>query len=107
MVAVRVDSLVGGAQGAFESRSGEQRPQPREVPTDPAGEEDDGKRDRGAREQRLDPEIRADVVAADREHEPDACERQRRRPTECAFDEHRSRRRLPCSAVTPRRLEDP
>ena len=53
----------------------------------PAREERDAERDRREDEGALDPEVGADVVVADREHEADRRERERRRAAERALEQ--------------------
>ena len=80
------------------SRSGPRRP-PRE--------EHDREHERGDDEAELDPEVRADVVVPDRQHEADRRQRERRRAAECALEQHRPGDRPAVARMPARRLEDP
>src|SRR3954451_15686695 len=107
MAAVGVDPLVDGAQRLLDADLAEERDAPRERASDPAREEHEPEEDRRDHEAELDPEVRADVVPADREYEPDAGERERRRAAERALEEDRPRHRSALAGVALRRLVDP
>src|SRR5581483_11882153 len=107
VVPVSVDPLVDGAQRALDPQPPEQRNRPSERPPHAAREEDDAENDGRDDEGELDPEVGADVVAADREHEPDRREGEGRRAAERALEQHRPRDRPTVAGVPPRRLEDP
>ncbi len=58
-------------------------------------------------EERLDPEVRPDVVVAEREQEADGGQHQRRRTADRTLEEHRGRSRVPVPRMAARRLVDP
>ena len=71
-----------------------------------AGEEPHGEDDRREHEEELDPEVGADRVVADREHEADGRERERRRAAERALEQHRGGDRSSLALVPAGRLVD-
>ena len=98
--------LVRGPERALEPYGTQNADVPRERPARTARKEDEDGQDRCDEDRGLDPEVRADVVAPDREQEADGREQQRCEATERPFEEDRSRDRGRRSAVATRRCED-
>ena len=107
MAAVVVDAVVERPQGPLEPEPREQRTHAREQRPGRAGEEEDDQQERAEDERALEPEVGADVVVADREHEADRAEQHRRGPAEAALDEDDRRQVARATGVPLRGLEDP
>ena len=71
-----------------------------------ARKEQHHQRDRGDDERTLEPEIRADVVVADRQHEPDSAEQHRCRAAEPSLERHDRGQVGRAAGVAPGRLVD-
>ena len=82
MAAKVVDAVVERAHRLLDPQAHEQRPRTPKQRPGAAGEEQEGEKERPEDEQPLEPQVRADVVVADREHEPDRAEQHRPSPAE-------------------------
>ena len=107
VVAIPVDPLVGRAHRTLDPGAAQERHRKPQEPPHPRREEHDPAEHGQADEQAFDPEIRADVVAADREHEPDRCEHERHRAADRPLEQHRAGDRRAEARVPARRLVDP
>ena len=102
-----MDAVVDRAHGPFEPQPPQQRRgRPQERPRR-AREHQEGEHERQEHEGALDPEVGADVVAADRQQEADGAEEHRRRPAERPLEEDDRGDRAEPLAVATRGLEDP
>src|SRR5262249_50665897 len=84
---VGVDLLVGAANRALETEAAEERLRAPQQRACAAGEEQDGEHRCGDDEAELEPDVAADVVAADGEQEADRSEQQRRGAAEDTLEQ--------------------
>ena len=106
-VAECVDTVVDGANGALEPKRAQQRRRRAEQRPGRTREEEEGEEDRPDHERAFDPEVGADVVAAEREQEPERAEQDRRSAAERTLEQHDRGDRAEPRRVAPRGLEDP
>ena len=99
--AIRVHSLVHGADGPLDPQPPQQRHGARERPPRRAREDGHAEQDGGDDERELDPEVGADVVFAEREREADGGERKRGRAAEGALEQHRAGDRPAAPGMPP------
>ena len=104
---VGVHPFVHRANGPFHAKPPQQRHGPGQRPPRRAREDGEGEQDRGHDERELDPEIRADVVFAERKREAHGGQGERGRASEGALEQHRAGDRPSPPRVAPGRLEDP
>ena len=107
MAAVVVDAVVERPQRPLDAHAHEQRAQTREQRARRPGEEDDEEQDGAEHERSLEPEVGADVVAADCEHEPDRPEQHRGGAAEPPLDEDDRGEVAGAARVPLGGLEDP
>src|SRR5581483_278119 len=107
VLAVAVEAVVDGARRGLDAEPAGERDEEREPAPDRTREEDEADGHGCNDEERLDPEVRTDRVAAEREQEPDTCEHERDRPAERALEQHGARHRRDVPPVPAARLEDP
>ena len=107
MVAVAVDTLVHRTHRPFELHPAQERHREAQHAPHAPREEDDARDHRQHDEQRLDPEVGAHVVAADREQEADGGEQERHRTSERPLEQHRAGDRRALAGVAAGRLVDP
>ena len=107
MVAVGVDALVGGADRPLDPDQAQERHRLREQRPDAAREERDREHDRRDHEGALDPEVGADRVVADREHEADGGQGERGRTAERPLEQHRAGDVAAAAGVAAGGLVDP
>src|SRR3954447_3712060 len=100
-VAVAVDAVVDRARRLLDAEAAGEQHQEREPPSCGVREEDDPGGDRQHDEDRLRPQVGTDRVAADREQEADAGEKERDGAAERALDEHGARDRRQLAEVPP------
>ena len=107
MVAVAVDAVVDRPRRHLEPEPPRVREQEREPAPHGAREEDEARSQRGDDEEHLDPEIRPDRVAPDREQQPHPGEHQGHRTADRPLEEDRAGDRRDLARVAAGRLEDP
>ena len=83
-----MDRLVHRAQRPLEPQPPQQRDEPRQRPARPAREQQHAEHHRPDDERGLDPDVRADAVATDREQEADRGERDGRCSSERTLEQH-------------------
>ncbi len=70
-------------------------------------EQDDRQSDCPDRHHELEPHVRPDRIATDRENEPERPQQQGRDPTEPTLEQHGARNSTAVAPMPPRRLDDP
>src|SRR5574340_939243 len=105
-VAVVVHAFVEEPERTLQADAHEQRSHPPEERPRRPREEDVGEEERPEDEEPLDPEVRADVVVADREDEADRAEDNGRGPPEPALQDDRASHDGRASGMATRRLDD-
>src|SRR5580765_3117266 len=106
VVPVRVDGVVDPRDELVEPSPRQHRATELEQRPRTAREEQEAEDDCRDNEERLDPEVRADVVVADREQEADRGQDERRRPADRPLEEHRRRGGVAVARMASSRLVD-
>ena len=87
---VAVHALVETARRALDAQPPRERDEPAEDDARAAREHQHAEPDRAERDRDLEPEVRADVVPPEGEHDAERRERQRREAAQHAFHDHRA-----------------
>jgi hypothetical protein len=105
--AVGVYALVERSQRPLDAQAAEKRHRASERPARRTRKEEQAERDRPDDEDELDPQVDADVVAADREQEADRGQGERRRTAERSLEQDRAGHVAAPARMPSRSLVDP